>query len=124
MGHLFLDILLLSHAQSQRLHLLVQLLPIFLFLLLLIDHFGVSLLDEVFGRLHLFFGVLRNYDLFGFFSHLNKYSIIYASLNIYNNHFHFPQPPLSLSSTASSPRRCIVLLFHTGRQNNEALFLE
>lgn len=74
--NLFLDILLLGGAESQRLHLLVELLPILLLLLLLIDHFGVSLLDEVFGSFNFFFGAFRDDYLFCFFTHLNKHSII------------------------------------------------
>lgn len=47
-------------------------------MLLLVDHFGVALFDEVFGGLYLLLGYLGDHDLFCLLGHSN--TILYSDI--------------------------------------------
>lgn len=57
-------------GESERLHFVVELFPILSFLLLLVYHFGVALLYEVFSGVDFFFGGFGEGKFFGLISHL------------------------------------------------------
>lgn len=62
--NLFLKLLLFKLGEAKGLHFMVELLPILFFLLLLLDHFGVALLDKVLSRLDLLSCSFGDYRLF------------------------------------------------------------
>ena len=86
MRYLLLDLLLLILRHTQCLHLLVQLLPVLLLLLLLLDHLGVALLDEIFGCFYFFLGGFGHRHLLGLFGHCDRNQLFIDNLNLKQNY--------------------------------------
>ena len=78
---LFFDFPLLIGGEAEGLHLLVELFPVLLLLLFLLDHLGVSLLDEILGRLYFLPCGLGNGRLFR-----HRFESQYAIINPTHNH--------------------------------------
>lgn len=69
MCNLFFKFLLLKVGHSDSLHFLIKLLPILSFLLLEMDHFGISLFDEILGGFNFLFSGFGDGYIFVFIVH-------------------------------------------------------
>jgi len=73
---LLFEFFLLGVGQSEKLHFSIKLFPVLFLLLFLLNHSGISLLDEVLGGLNLLFGSFRQNDLLALVGHF-KYKVKY-----------------------------------------------